>query len=157
MALAALPRAANAADIKCLWPNALRPVLSDIIPQFERATGHKVKAEWGTSQALTDRVSKGEVVDVVIVPSPQISELQKEGKVASGTQREIGKVGVGVFVCKGESKPNIGSVEAFKASLLAARSVAYVDPGSGRRSGASMKDLVEKLGIADELKAKTKL
>jgi molybdate transport system substrate-binding protein len=156
-ALSANAQVANAADIKCLWPNEMRPVLADVIPQFERATGHKVKAEWGTSEEIAERLGKGEAADVVIVASPQADDLRKRGGIVSGSQREIGKIGVGVFVCKGESKPDIGSVEAFKQSLLAAKSLAYVDPSSERSSGRYVKELVEKLGIADDVKGKTKL
>src|SRR5262245_21710262 len=118
-ALAASSGLAHAVDIKCLWPNELRPVLADVIPQFQRATGHRVKAEWGSSEEVARRLDKGEAVDVVIVAAPEADELRKEGRIVAGSRREIGKVGVGVLVCKGESKPDISSVEAFKQSLLA--------------------------------------
>ena len=104
-----------------------------------------------------NRVQKGEAVDIVISAVPLIDQLQAQGKVVAGSRVSFAKVGVGVFVRKGAAKPDIASADAFKRSLLAARSIAYVDPAGGGASGIYVASLLERLGIAAEMKPKTKL
>jgi len=88
---------------------------------------------------------------------PLIDQLQAQGKVVAGSRVNIAKVGVGVFVRKGAAKPDISSADAFKRSMLAARSIAYPDPAGGGASGIYVASLLERLGIAVEMKPKTKL
>src|SRR5436305_3879373 len=95
--------------------------------------------------------------DVVISSVPMIDRLQAQGKVVAGDRVIIAKVGVGAFVRKGAAKPDISSVDAFKRSMLAARSIAYPDPAGGGASGIYVASLLERLGIAAEMKPKTKL
>src|SRR5215831_19213544 len=106
--------------------------------------------------ALTDRLQKGEAADVVIVSGPQIDELQKSGKVVAGSRVDIAKVGIGVFVRKGAAKPDISSADAFKRSMLAAKAIDYTNPASGAADGIYLASLFDRLGIAAEMKAKTK-
>ena len=88
---------------------------------------------------------------------PPIDQLQAQGKVVAGSRVNIAKVGVGVFVRKGAAKPDISSADAFKSSMLAARSIAYPDPAGGGASGIYVASLLERLGIAAEMKPKTTL
>ena len=149
---------AGAAEIKLLCAVALQPAMAVLIPDFEKSSGHKVTLAYGTAGAVADRVQKGEAADVVISAAPLIDQLQAQGKVvAAGSRVIIAKVGVGVFVRKGAVKPDISSAEAFKRSMLAARSIAYPDPAGGGASGIYMASLLERLGIAVEMKSKTKL
>jgi len=148
---------ASAAEIKLLSAVALQLGIAGLIADFEKSTGSKVMVTYGTAGALTDRIQKGEVSDVVIVTGPQIDELQKQGKVVSGSRVDIAKVGVGAVVRKGAAKPDISSADAFKRSLLAARLIAYPDPANGGATGIYLASLFERLGIAVEMKPKTKL
>jgi molybdate transport system substrate-binding protein len=116
-----------------------------------------VTGEYRTSGAVADRIQKGEAVDVTIVTRSQIETLQMQGRVMANSRADIAKVGIGVFVRRGGSKPDISSVDAFKRSLLAAKSIAYIDPASGGASGIYLAALVERLGIVAEMKPKTKL
>jgi molybdate transport system substrate-binding protein len=149
---------ARAADIKLLCAVALHPAIDALIPNFEKSSGHKVTVAYGTAGAVADRVQKGEAADIVISSVPMIDRLQAQGKVVPGSRVDnIAKVGVGVFVRKGAVKPNISSADAFKRSMLAARSIAYPDPAGGGASGIYVASLLERLGIAVEMKPKTKL
>src|SRR5215207_817469 len=104
---------------------------------------------------MTERVRHGEPADVVIVSRQQIEGLEKEGKVVSGTRADIAKVGVGVFVRKGAPKPDISSVDAFKRTMLAARSIGWNDPAAGAPVSIYLIGVMERLGIADVMKPKT--
>jgi molybdate transport system substrate-binding protein len=86
-----------------------------------------------------------------------MDQLREQGKVLPGTRVVIAKVGVGAFVAKGAAKPDISSGDAFKRSMLAARSIVYPDPAGGGASGIYMSSLLERLGIAVEMQPKTKL
>ena len=148
---------ARAAEIKLLSASALHPAIDVLIPDFEKSSGHKVTVAYGTAGAVADRVQKGEAADIVISSVPMIDRLQAQGKVVAEDRVIIAKVGVGAFVRKGAAKPDISSADAFKRSMLAARSIAYPDPAGGGASGIYVASLLERLGIAAEMKPKTKL
>src|SRR5215208_4359428 len=148
---------ARAAEIKVLSASALHPAIDALIPDFENSSGHKVTVAYGTAGAVADRVQKGEAADIVISSVPMIDRLQAQGKVVAGDRVIIAKVGVSAFVRKGAAKPDISSADAFKRSMLAARSITYPDPAGGGASGIYMASLLERLGIATEMKPKTKL
>ena len=149
--------AARAAEIKLLSASALHPVIDALIPDFEKSSGHKVTVAYGTAGAVADRVQKSEAADIVISSVPMIDRLQAQGKVVAGDRVIIAKVGVGAFVRKGAAKPDLSSADAFKRSMLAAKSIAYPDPAGGGASGIYVASLLERLGIAAEMKPKTKL
>src|SRR6266576_989941 len=118
----------TAAEIKVLCAVALQPAMVALIPDFEKSSGHKVTIGYGTAGVVAERVQKGEAADIVISSVPLIDQLQAQGKVVAGSRVNIAKVGVGVFMRKGAAKLDISSADAFKRSMLAARSIAYPDP-----------------------------
>jgi molybdate transport system substrate-binding protein len=148
---------ARAAEIKLLFAVALHPAMVALMPGFEKSSGHKVTLAYGSAGAIAKRVQKGETVDIVITAAPLFDQLQAQGKVVAGERVIIAKVGVGVFVRKGGTKPDLASVDGFKRSLLAAKSIAYVDPAGGGASGIYVASLLERLGIAAEMKPKSKI
>src|SRR5205814_5740728 len=148
---------ARAAEIKLLCAVALHPAFDELIPDFEKSSGHKVTVAYGNAGAIADRFKKGEAADLVINAAPLMDQLRAQGKVVAGDRIIIAKVGVGAFVRKGAAKPDISSADAFKRSMLAARSIAYPDPAGGGASGIYVASLLERLGIAVEMKPKTKL
>ena len=155
--LAATPSAARAAEIKLLGPFSLRALLPELLPQFEKSSGHKVTVGYATPGAIAKRLLEGEAVDVAIL-SPQLNEdLQKQGKLVAGSRVEIAKVGYTVFVKKGTPKPELGSVDALKRTLMGAKSIALGDPAAGGGSGIYLAALMQELGLSAEIKAKTKL
>ena len=141
--------AAEAAEIKVLSSNAIRPALHEVFSDFERATGHKVATQYEGSLVSKRRIEAGEAFDVVVV-SFDVDELAKLGRIAPGTRVVLGRTGVGVAVRKGAPKPDIATTDAFKRALLDARSVAY---GRGS-SGQFFLGLLDRLGIAAEMKPK---
>ena len=148
---------AGAAEIRLLSASALHPAIDALIPEFEKSSGHKLTAAYGTAGAVAERVLKNEAADIVTSSLPMIERLQAQGKVVAGDRVIIAKVGVGAFVRKGAAKPDISSADAFKRSMLAAKSIAYPDPAGGGASGIYVASLLERLGIAAEMKPKTKL
>jgi molybdate transport system substrate-binding protein len=154
-AIIAVP-SASAADIKVLTAGAFKQVVLALVPEFEKTTGHKVALDNDTVGALVKRIEGGEAFDVAILSSAALDKLAKEGKVAPGAVA-LARVGVGVVVKEGAPRPDIATVEAFKRALLAAQSVAYIDPAAGGSSGIYVAGLLERLGIADAVKPKAKL
>jgi molybdate transport system substrate-binding protein len=140
-----------------LTTGAFKQVVVALIPEFENATGHKVALDNGTVGQLTKRVDDGEAFDVLVLSPRGIDDFIKKGKIAEGSKANLAKVGVGVMVKEGAPKPDISSVEAFKQALLKAKSVGYIDPASGGSSGIYVANLLEKLGIAAEIRPKAKL
>jgi molybdate transport system substrate-binding protein len=146
-----------AAEIKVLTTGAFKQVVVALIPEFEKATGHKVVLDNGTVGQLQKRVDDGEAFDVLVLSPKGIEDYIKSGKIAPGSNAMLAKVGVGVMVKEGATQPDISSVEAFKQALLKAKSVGYIDPASGGSSGIYVANLLDKLGIGDQIKPKAKL
>jgi molybdate transport system substrate-binding protein len=154
---AGAPRGAAGAEIKVLTAGAFKQVLLALLPDFERTSGHKVTVENDTVGALTKRIAGGEAFDLAVLTPKAVDDLAKEGKFAAGSRANLARVGVGVVVKDGTPKPDISSLAAFKQALLAAKSVAYIDPAAGGSSGIYVAGLLDKLGIAADVKPKAKL
>jgi molybdate transport system substrate-binding protein len=154
---AATPKAAAAADLKLLGPVSLRVVLPSVLPQFEQSSGHKVTVGYATLGAITKRLLDGEAADVVLVSPGQNDELRQRGKLLESSRVEIAKVGFAVFVKKGAPRPDLDSVDALKRALLAARSIALGDPAAGGGAGVYTAGLMQRMGLAEEIKARSKL
>jgi molybdate transport system substrate-binding protein len=154
---AGAPRGAAAAEIKVLTAGAFKQVLLVLVPDFEKQTGHKVILENDTVGALTKRIESGEAFDLAVLTPAAVNDLSSKGKFVAGSRTNLGRVGVGVVVKEGTPKPDISSVDAFKKTLLAAKSVAYIDPAAGGSSGIYVAGLLDKLGVAAEVKPKAKL
>lgn len=149
--------AASATEIKVLTGGAFKQVVLALVPDFEKRTGNKVIVENDTAGVLKKRIESGETFDVAIITPAVIDELATAGKVAIGSRVNLATVGIGVMVKEGAPKPDISTVEAFKSALLAANTVAYIDPASGGSSGIYIDKLLEQLGIAEQIRPKAKL
>lgn len=146
---------ASAAELKVLCANAMQSVIEDLAPKFERVSGHKLAITFGTLGQHVKRVQAGETADVVIIPRQGIEGFVKDGKTAAPNVTAVARTSMGVAVRKGATKPDISSAEAFRRTLLAAKSVTYSNPARGGTSGPHLTRVFERLGIADEMKAKT--
>ena len=142
----------NAAEIKVMLSAAFKEAYVELVPEFERSTGHKVVTIWAPTVEMMKRLKGGEVVDLVIIAEDSLVELIKLGKIAPDSRVDLAKSGIGIAVRAGAPKPDIGTTEAFKRTLLAAKSIAY----STGPSGVYIESLFKRLGIADELKPKIK-
>jgi molybdate transport system substrate-binding protein len=144
---------AQAAEIKVLSSAAFREAYLELVPAFERATEHKVVTTWAGTNGIMERMARGETTDLVIMSAQGIDQLTKDGKVVAGSRVDLARSGIGVAVRSGLPKPDIGSTEALKRALAAAKSVAY----STGPSGVYLEALFQRLGIADDIKPKLKI
>lgn len=149
-ALLTLATVANAAEITVMSSAAVKEVYLELVPQFEKASGHKVVTIWAGGLDIAKRIRGGEIVDLVILARPPVETLIKEGKLAQGGRVDLARSGVGVAVCAGAPKPDINSGEALKRTLLAAKSIAH----SSGPSGDHITAMIARMGITDEVKSK---
>jgi len=149
--------AAHAVEVKVLTTGAMKAVVLELVPQFEKETGHKVVVDNDTAGGVAKRIEGGEAVDVAVNTPNGLNDIAAKGKVVAGSRVNVARVGVGVVVKEGAPAPDISSVDAFKRALLAAKSVAYIDPASGGSSGIYLAGLFDRLGIAAEIRPKAKL
>lgn len=148
---------AIAADITVLSAGAMRSVLQELVTPFEGDTGNHVTFTFGTAGDVERRLEAGEVFDVAVATKPRLQKLEATGTIVPGSVVVAGRSPLALAVHAGATKPDISSVDAFKQAMLAAKSIAYTDPASGGTSGIHMAQVMRDLGIADDIKAKTKL
>jgi molybdate transport system substrate-binding protein len=139
--------------IKIFSGGAMKTLMVDTAPLFERASGVKLDIHFALTSALKRDIEGGAAFDVALLPRPELDDLARNGKIAVGTQTDITRSAVGFCVKAGAPKPDIGTVEALRRTLLAARSIGYSDGPSG----AYIAELLVRLGIGDSVKAKTRL
>jgi molybdate transport system substrate-binding protein len=154
--LTAAASAARAAEVRVMSTVALTPALGELTPKFESG-GNKLVLVYSTIADLKKRIEAGETADVMILSRPALDDLQTEGKVAQGSIANVGKSYVAVGVRTGAPKPDIGTAEKLKAALLATKSISYADPAKGGASGVHFAKVLDRLGIADQMKSKTVL
>jgi molybdate transport system substrate-binding protein len=147
----------QAAELKLLVAGAFKATAVALVPDYEKASGNKVTVDNETVGGLMKRIQGGESFDVVVMTPETVDKLISDNKIAAGSRTNLARVGVGVMVKAGAPKPDISTVEAFKKALLDAKSVSFIDPASGGSSGIYMEKVIEKLGIADQVKPKEKL
>jgi molybdate transport system substrate-binding protein len=143
--------AAEAAEIRVLCSNGIKAVVDELVPQFERATGHRVVLTFEPSTQLKKRIDAGEPFDLTVLTPPLIDAAIKDGKIASDSRTVLARSGLGLSIRASARKPDVGTVDAFKRALVAAKSITYAQQGA---SAAPFEALVEKLGIAAQLKPK---
>ncbi len=146
---------AEAAQLKLLTTGAMKQVVLAVMAEFEKATGHKVSVMNDTAGALAKRIEGGEAFDVAINTPALIDDLTAKGKIAAGSRVNLACVGLGVAVKVGAPLPDIGTVEAFKRALMNAKSITYTDPAGGGSGGIYFAGLLERLGLAEQMKPKT--
>ena len=149
--------AAGAAEVKVVSAWSMRAALEELAPAFEKASGNKLKIEYATAGKVEEKVAADEEIDVAILTKPRADKLVRTAKLVGGTTTTLARVPIALAVKKGAAKPDIGTVEAFKKALLGAKTIAYNAPASGATSGIHMAQVLDKLGIAAELKPKIHL
>src|SRR5687767_13801898 len=149
--LLALGVSAQAADIKVLSGNGARTAVSELAARFERQSGHKVAVHFAVNVETKKKIEGGEAFDAAILNPPVLDDLIRQGRIVRETRAVIGRSGIGMCVREGVAKPYISTVDSFKRTLLAARSVAY--PGEGA-SGKYFVSVVERLGLSEAMKQK---
>jgi molybdate transport system substrate-binding protein len=153
LAMTLAPLAAKAAEVAFLCSNALKAVMEEIAPQFEKASGHKLAISFGSTNPLKARIEKGEIFDLTILGDVAIEELVKQGKLDAATRVVVARSVLGVAFRKGAPKPDVSTTDAFKRTLLGAKSIAYLDDGL---TGTYLKVLFQRLGITENIQSKHK-
>ncbi len=143
-----------ATELKVIAGGSMTASLNQLAPEFEKATGHKLSIHFNSTPNIITRVTSGTPFDVVVVPVDVFKDAAAKARFAPEPTIDIARVGYGLIVRAGAPKPDISTPDAFKKALLAASSVAYL-PSSA--AGAYVTKVFERLGIAEELKAKTKV
>ena len=157
LALAALTvqaRAANAAEITVLCSVGLKAVMDELAPQFERATKHTVVVKYDLAAVLKRQIEGGAPFDLVVLTPAMLDNLIKQGKVAADSRAVVARSGLALAIREGAKKPDISSTDAFKRTLLGAKSIAYAKEGA---SGVFFAEIIQGLKIADALKSKSTL
>ena len=144
---------AEAAEIKVLSTVGMQPATPELFSQFESATGHRVVVTYGLAAVLKTKFLEGATADVLILTSPIIDDLAKQAKVVTESKRDVARSGVGLAVKAGAPKPDISTPEALKAAVLGAESIGYSREGA---SGVAFARVLDRLGIADQVRAKYK-
>ena len=143
---------AQAAEISVIAAGATREVYEAVAPDFEKQTGHKAIVIWSGTAGINQKLAEGEVYDVVIVSAATVDRFIQQNKLAAGSRVDLMKSGVGAGVRAGAPKPDISSSAALKSALLAAKSVGY----STGPSGTHIVSVMERMGVADQIKPKMK-
>jgi molybdate transport system substrate-binding protein len=146
---------ARAAELRVLASVALTSALDELSPVFENATGDKLSIGYGLAADLRKHILDGETADVIILTRPLMDELQKQDKLVANSLVNVVGTPVSVVARAGAPKPDMSSVDAFKHTLLTARSIVYADPAKGGASGVYFARVLDRLGIAEQLKGKT--
>ena len=149
----ALAPPARARDLTVLSATALQTVLADLAPSFEQATGDRLDIIFDSSNLLRDRVRGGEPFDVALLTPELVQVLIGEGKIVAGSSTVVARTGLGIAVRRGAPRPDVATVAAFRQALLGATGIAYSTTG---QSGAAFLTLVERLGIAAEVRARAR-
>jgi molybdate transport system substrate-binding protein len=152
----AAPQPAGAAEIRVLSAAAMQTVFGMVAGEFERSSGHKLVFVYTTMGAITERVLTGETADVIIGSTQSMERLAKVGRIDAGSRVTIAKVGIGAVVPSGTPKPPIGSADELKRALLGAATVVYAFPAGGGAAGIHIAKVIGQLGIAEQLKPKTR-
>jgi molybdate transport system substrate-binding protein len=150
----AFATSASAADIKVFCTNGVKAVVEALLPQFEKTTGNKVVISYEPSTQIKKRIDAGEPFDVAMMTTTLIDEAIKAGKLQFESRRFVARSGLGLSIRAGAKKPDITTAEAFRKTLLAAKSITYATQGA---SAAPFEALVAKLGIESQVKPKYNL
>ena len=148
--------AVRAAEVSLIAPGGIRAAAQQMIPNFERATGHKVKATFGSGGGTKQRVIQGEPFDVPIVQLP-LEPVITSGHVVAASETPLATVAVGVAVRIGVPKPDISTADAVKRLLLGSKAIAYPNAATGAAAGVSFNETLQKLGIVDAMNPKIKI
>jgi molybdate transport system substrate-binding protein len=146
---------AQAAEVKVLTSVALKSVLDELAPAFEKKTGDKLIIDYGLAADQKKRILDGERADLIILTRAMMEDLAKQNKLTADGLVNVAGTPVAVAARAGAPKPDISTAEAFKQALLSAKSIVYADPAKGGLSGIVAARAIERLGIADQMKAKT--
>ena len=148
---------AAAVEIHVLTAGAVQEGEKKLAEGYRHMTGNRVTFTAGTVGQIQERLKNHEPADVIVVSKPAMDQLDKAGDIRPHGSAVLGRIGIGVGVKEGTSVPDISTLEKFKAAMLGAKSITYMDPAAGASSGIATAKILKNLGITDEMAKKTKL
>lgn len=143
-------------DLRIFSTIAVQSTFEALAPQFEAESGFRLRVTWNTAPVLVKRLQGGETADVLLLNRAGIDTMIREGRILSGSEVTLASSATAIAIKAGAARPDISTPEALKQTLLAARAISYTDPAAGGASGIYFAKLLDRLGIADEINAKTK-
>jgi molybdate transport system substrate-binding protein len=144
------------AELKIYSTIGIKSAAEDLFRRFEETSGHRLTLTWASAAMLIKSIEAGETADVLILNRAGIDAMKAQGKIAPGSDVSLASSGVAIAVKAGAPKPDISTPDALKEALLAAKSIAYSEPAAGGASGVYFAKLLERLGLAEAMKPKTK-
>ncbi|MBL8569837.1 MAG: substrate-binding domain-containing protein [Phreatobacter sp.] len=147
---------ASAAELRVMATGASKALVQMLGDLFQAQTGHRIILDTDTAGGVQRRIQAGEAADVVVATPVVIDALAMSGRLVRGSRLDLARTGIGIGIAEGAAVPDISSVEAVKRLIVNARGIAYVDPAGGGTSGIYFVRMVERLGLADVLRAKAK-
>src|SRR5262249_22806832 len=147
--------AAQAGEIVVLAAAAVQEPFEAVVHAFEHDTGNKVAAAFGSVGAIQAKLKAGANADLVILSTPLVAAAEKDGSARAGSRAVVGRVEIGVAAREGTPAPDISTADAFKKTLLAAKSVSFTDPAGGGTAAVFVAGLLDRLGVADAIKGKS--
>jgi molybdate transport system substrate-binding protein len=148
---------AGATDINVVGAGAIEEPFEALSAEFSREAGHKVHAIFGPVGGMMTKLKGGEKADVIVLSAAAMDELEKAGSLVAGSRVELGHATVGIAVRAGAPQPDFSTPDALKKTLLAARTIAYTNPAAGGTAGIYLNSLLDRLGVAEEVKKKALL
>ena len=145
---------ASATDIRLLTTGAFKPIALDIIPDFQKQTGHRIIVDTDTAGGIVRRLAAGETFDVIVLSEKELIKMIGQGRILDETMTPLIQVGIGVAVRLGAPRPDISNLETFRRTLLAAKAVAYMDPSAGATSGIYLEQVFQRMGILGDIQRK---
>ncbi len=146
----------EAAEIRVISTGGARAVMTSLVPEFERKSGHKVVIDFGTPGNMRDRLLQGEAADVGVAIAAILPDLEKAGKIAPGTRMEFAASYVGAVVRTGAAPLDLHTPDGVRQAILAAKTVALSDPKAGTQLGATFIGVADRLGFGTDLRSRTK-
>jgi molybdate transport system substrate-binding protein len=143
-------------DVRVYLSIGIQTAVEQLLPEFEATTGHRLLATWGTGAVIGTRIAAGEPADLVVSTRAGIDDLVTRGVVEAATVVDLARSRIGIAIRQGAPKPDVSTVDALRRTLLAARTISYSDPAFGGVSGVHFARILEQLGIADEMRSRTR-
>lgn len=142
---------AQSSELRVMASDGIKPAVNALLPKIEHVTGQRVTPEFNASKTLEQEIENGSVFDVAILTSNNIDDLVQQGKIAPGTKVDLARAGIGIGIRTGSPKPDIGTVDSLKKTLLNVKAIAFNPSGA---SSAIFKQVVERMGISEKVTPK---
>jgi molybdate transport system substrate-binding protein len=148
---------AHGMEARVVVATPMKAATTELAAQYERASGNRIIVESAAAPSIKKMIEGGAKFDAIIVASEFFEELSKQGRIEPGTAAPVARVGIGIAIRAGAPRPDVGSIDALKAYLKAAKAIGFTDPASGSAGGVNAAAAIERLGMTGELKSRIRV